>query len=178
MSWKDILKFDISFLDDVKAWVIKHKDKISDEDYELFQEYVFNHASKTNLTEFKRLAMKYPFYEDHMPFWAIEIRKSAAKIFLPAFKEGVNNTVNRLEIDGRVYVNKEFNTVLKEEYGNAIKEAITAGTSPFSRVPTQHIRHKLEPEKIFVKVAMIMKSLGFTRKKDSMNSDVYWEKSQ
>jgi len=72
MNWKDILKFDIKFLDDVKAWVTEHKDKISDEDNELFQEYVFNHASMANLKEFKRLAMKYPFYVEHMPFWEVE----------------------------------------------------------------------------------------------------------
>jgi|13_taG_2_1085334.scaffolds.fasta_scaffold04232_2 hypothetical protein len=79
MSWEDILKFDTQFLDDVRDWVTTHKDKISEEDNELFQEYVFNHASKANLIEFKRLAMKYPFYEDYMPFWAVEIRKSALK---------------------------------------------------------------------------------------------------
>jgi hypothetical protein len=176
MSWKDILKFDIRFLDDVKAWVIKHQDKISDEDNELFQEYVFNHASMANLKEFKRLAMKYPFYEEHMPFWDIQIKKSKTnRIFLPAFKEGVNNTVNRLEINGRVYATLEFYKTLREEYGNEIRKAMAAGTSPFVLFPSQHIKHKTEPEKIRGKLSVVMKSLGFTRKKEHYG-DVYWER--
>tara|TARA_R110001592_G_scaffold40119_12_gene131971 strand:- start:49 stop:267 length:219 start_codon:yes stop_codon:yes gene_type:complete len=69
MNWKDVLKFDIEFLDDVREWVTSNKDKISEEDNKLFQEYVFNLASMTNLRKFKGLAMKYPFYVEHMPWW-------------------------------------------------------------------------------------------------------------
>lgn len=175
MNWIDILKFDIAFLDDVREWVTKHKDKISEEDNELFQEYVFNHASMTNLKEFKRLAMKYPFYEEHMPFWDIQLKKGRSnRIFLPAFKEGVKSTVNSLETDGRVYVNMQFYETLREEYGNAIRRAMELGTSPFTTFPSQHIRHKLERERIALKLSMAMKSLGYTRVKSF--GDVYWER--
>ena len=175
MSWKDILKFDIRFLDDVKEWVTTHKDKISDEDNELFQEYVFNHASMANLKEFKRLAMKYPFYEDHMPFWDIQLKKSKVnRIFLPAFKEAVKSTIDSLEVDGRVYDNVKFYQKLREEYGNAIRRAMEIGTSPFSKFPSQHIKHKTEPEKIAGKLSMVMKSLGYKRVKSF--GELFWER--
>lgn len=96
------------------------------------------------------------------------------RIFLPAFKEGVKNTVNSSEIDGRVYDNVQFYEKLREEYGNAIRRAMELGTTPFSKFPSQHIKHKTEPEKIAGKLSMVMKSLGFKRVKSF--GELYWER--
>ena len=74
MSWFDLLKVDEwdEAPNAIRDWIVANKEDISKEDYIKFKELMWPGASKNDMVAWKKLAIKYPFYEDFIPYWEVE----------------------------------------------------------------------------------------------------------
>jgi len=63
LSWQSVLKYEPEWLPKYKRWLNVNKHRIEPNDFQMMQMKLWN-PSALRIKHFKRIAKKYPFYQD------------------------------------------------------------------------------------------------------------------